>query len=254
MRLLNKFILLFVVSLALGTVPVYSQDAEKTPDSTDSALVDGVKQIQDTNVENKMKEMGDEFEDQGLEVEVENRPTENTVTEDTATEGAAAEDTAAAVDTAPEQVDSADSADLGGINPDLMLPQPRIKIEDQIQKPLYNAEGKRDPFKPFIKTPKEKQAVITATTPPLKRFPLDEYRITGIIWIENVPNAMVVDPEGNTYVLTTDDEIGNRNGVILEVNENGMLVSEKRFFEDVFGEQKVEVKQVVLAFVKEDEN
>ena len=81
---------------------------------------------------------------------------------------------------------------------------------------------------------------------------MEEYRIVGIVWVDNEPKAMVVDPEKNTYFLGKTDEIGNKNGVIIEVNENGLLVSEKRFFEDVFGEQKVEVKKSVLAFVDED--
>ena len=237
MWIFNIYILFLVICLAVGFSPAYSQDSEKTPDSTDTALVDGVKQIQDMNVENKMENT----EDQGLDVEVEKPAEVNTVTEDTAKE------------TMTDQEEVEDTADLGGVNPDLMVPQPRLKIDEQRQKPIYDASGKRDPFKPFIKTPKEKQAVISAATPPIKRFPLDEYRIAGIVWIDNIANAMIVDPEGNTYLLTVNDEIGNRNGVILEVNENGILVNEKRFFEDVFGEQKVEVTKVVLAFVREDE-
>ena len=63
---------------------------------------------------------------------------------------------------------------------------------------------------------------------------------------------MVIDPEKNTYFLGKNDEIGNRNGVILEIRDNGLLVSEKRFFEDVFGEEKVEIKKSVLAFVEEE--
>ena len=166
------------------------------------------------------------MEDQGLEVEIDKDVESNTVQE---------------------------IPDIGSEpNPDLFVPQPRINLEGDMNKPLYEASGKRDPFKPFIKTPKEKEAVITATTPPIKRFPLEEYRIVGIVWVDNEPKAMVVDPEKNTYFLGKTDEIGNKNGVIIEVNENGLLVSEKRFFEDVFGEQKVEVKKSVLAFVDED--
>ena len=120
------------------------------------------------------------------------------------------------------------------------------------QRPVYQSKGKRDPFKPFLKTPKEEQILITKTTPPIKRFALEEFRIVGIVWLDNVPKAMVVDPENNTYFLGKDDEIGNRNGVIMDVRENGILVREQRFFEDVFGQKKVEVKESVLAFVQEE--
>ncbi|MGI9534939.1 MAG: pilus assembly protein PilP [Thermodesulfobacteriota bacterium] len=227
-----KLMRITLILLTFLTVSNYDSFAEKPQDSTDSALVDGVKVIQDTNAENTVSETTTEnvetMEDQGLEVEVDKGIETNTVQEiqpDTGT----------------------------GPNPDLLVPQPRINLESNLDKPLYSPTGKRDPFKPFIKTPKEKAAVITATTPPIKRFPLAEYRIVGIVWVENEPKAMVVDPEKNTYFLGKSDEIGNKNGVIVEVNENGLLVSEKRFFEDVFGEQKVEVKKSVLAFADEDE-
>lgn len=136
----------------------------------------------------------------------------------------------------------------------------RIKeIEEKIYQmeygsgsPLYNPAGKRDPFKPFIQAPREEEVVITEATPPLKKYSLNEYRITGIVWVSNEPKAVVVDPEGNTYFLGKGDEIGNRNGVITEVRESGLLVKEKRFFEDVFGNKKVEVKNSILAFVDEE--
>ena len=64
------------------------------------------------------------------------------------------------------------------------------------------------------------------------------------------PKAMVVDPEKNTYYLGVGDEIGNKNGEIIEVRDNGLLVQEKRYYEDVFGNSKVEVEKSVLAFCR----
>ena len=221
------------ILIAFLTVSIYVSFAQKTEDSTDTAIVDGVKVIQEKNAEDTVSttttEEVETMEDQGLEVEVDENVESQSVQE------------------------IVPNDESGGPNPDLMVPQPRINIEEDAEEPLYSSSGKRDPFKPFIKTPKEKEAVITATTPPIKRFPLEEYRIVGIVWVNNEPKAMVVDPEKNTYFLGKADEIGNKNGVIIEVNENGLLVSEKRFFEDVFGEQKVEVKKSVLAFADEDE-
>ena len=128
------------------------------------------------------------------------------------------------------------------------------ELDSSLRRPLYSSRGKRDPFKPFVKevSKKEKKVNITKTTPPIKRYSLDEFRIVGIVWVKDDPKAMVIDPEKNTYFLGKNDEIGNRNGVILEIRDNGLLVSEKRFFEDVFGEEKVEIKKSVLAFVEEE--
>ncbi len=226
MKIFKLLKILFIINtlflLSIGFT--FAQDgSEKVKDSTDTTLADGIRQIQNTkqDAEGSLDEINSDIEkapDGTLEVDLEN----NTDQEE-------------------------------NIIVDSEKPEPRITIEESLTRPLYQAVGKRDPFKPFIKEPKEREATISETTPPIKRFPLDEYRIVGIVWVDNVPKAMVVDPEKNTYFLGPDDEIGNRNGVILEVSENGLLVNEKRFFEDVFGEQKVEVKKSVLAFADEED-
>jgi len=133
------------------------------------------------------------------------------------------------------------------------VPGDLYDMQNGASRPLYDPSGKRDPFKPFIQAPREEEVVITEATPPLKKYSLNEFRITGVVWVNNEPKAVVVDPEGNTYFLGKGDEIGNRNGVIEEVREDGLLVKEKRYFEDVFGNKKVEIKNSVLAFVDEGE-
>ncbi len=221
MKIFKLLNILFITNtlFLLGIGFVFAQDGEKVKDSTDTALVDGVKLIQRSkqDAEGNLDEINQKSE--------------------------------TAIDVDLDE----DSGQGDEILDDTEKPEPRITIEESLRRPLYQAFGKRDPFKPFIKEPKEREATISETTPPIKRFPLDEYRIVGIVWVDNVPRAMVVDPEKNTYFLGRTDEIGNRNGVILEVSENGLLVTEKRFFEDVFGEQKVEVKKSVLAFADEED-
>lgn len=223
MKIFKLLTILFIANAMFlsGIGFVFAQDGEKVKDSTDTALVDGVKQIHKAN--KKTEDNLDEINEKSktvIDVDI-----------------------------------NEDSGQDDEIFDDNEKPEPRITIEESLTRPLYQAFGKRDPFKPFIKEPKEREASISETTPPIKRFPLDEYRIVGIVWVDNEPRAMVVDPEKNTYFLGRSDEIGNRNGVILEVSENGLLVNEKRYFEDVFGEQKIEVKKSVLAFAdEEDEN
>ncbi|HML96037.1 MAG TPA: pilus assembly protein PilP [Thermodesulfobacteriota bacterium] len=116
-------------------------------------------------------------------------------------------------------------------------------------RPPYDPAGKRDPFKPFIKLvdiPAAGPAPVVV--PPIQRYSLDQFRISGIVWMSGKPRAMVVDPEGNTYFLGDGDRIGNKEGEILEVRENGLLVEETIRSEDVYGEVKVETKKSVLAF------
>lgn len=135
---------------------------------------------------------------------------------------------------------------------DSALLNERPVLVTQADRPLYDPRGKRDPFKPFIRAPREERVEITEATPPIKKYSLDRYRITGIVWVGNEPKAVIVDPERNTYFLGRGDEIGNRNGEIVEVRETGILVEERRYFEDVFGNRKVEVTNSVLAFAQED--
>ena len=116
-------------------------------------------------------------------------------------------------------------------------------------RPPYDPAGKRDPFKPFIRLmdiPSAGPAPVVV--PPIQRYSLDQFRISGIVWMSGKPQAMVVDPEGNTYFLGDGDRIGNKEGEILEVRNNGLLVQETVRSEDVYGEVKVETKKSVLAF------
>lgn len=117
------------------------------------------------------------------------------------------------------------------------------------EKPPYDSTSMRDPFKPFMKLVESPEGTApTVLRPPIQRYPLNQFRIVGIVWIGGKPQAMVVDPEANTYFLGVGDKIGNSDGEILEVRENGILVQEKAKVENVYGESKVETKKSVLAF------
>lgn len=203
-----------ILSMSLFLLQSFSQDTEKTPDSIDTTISDGYIKIKETR--ERVKEFAEgEIDEESKNVEGHNL----------------------------EEASEIDNFQTPPAAEELGVP---------LQRPLYQSKGKRDPFKPFVKTPKESEITISQTAPPIKRFNLEEFRVVGVVWVKNEPKAMVVDPEKNTYFLGKNDEIGNRNGIILEVRENGLLVSEKRFFENVFGEQKVEIKKSVLAFVDEE--
>ncbi len=120
------------------------------------------------------------------------------------------------------------------------------------EKPPYDSTGMRDPFKPFIKLVDTPSAPSVVLRPPIQRFPLNQFRIVGIVWIGGKPQAMIVDPEANTYFLGVGDKIGSSDGEILEVRQNGILVQERMKLENVYGEVKIEVKESVLAFQNEE--
>jgi Tfp pilus assembly protein PilP len=125
-------------------------------------------------------------------------------------------------------------------------------LAESAEKLPYDSTGMRDPFKPFIKLVDTPSAPSLVLRPPIQRYPLNQFRIVGIVWIGGKPQAMVVDPEANTYFLGVGDKIGSSDGEIMEVRQNGILVKETMKIENVYGEVKVEVKESVLAFQNEE--
>jgi Tfp pilus assembly protein PilP len=125
-------------------------------------------------------------------------------------------------------------------------------LAESEEKLPYDSTGMRDPFKPFIKLVDAPSAPSVVLRPPIQRYPLNQFRIVGIVWIGGKPQAMVVDPEANTYFLGVGDKIGSSDGEIMEVRQNGILVKETMKIENVYGEVKVQVKESVLAFQNEE--
>ncbi len=146
---------------------------------------------------------------------------------------------------AQETVGQRDPADEKTLQPDDVLSASE-------RRPPYDPRDKRDPFKPFIRTTKPgptptPKSVIDF---PIKRYALKDFRLVGIMWIGDVPKAMVVDPAKNTYFLTLGDEIGNNNGRILEIRDHGVLIQEKTIYEDMFGVKKEKINNIILAFIE----
>jgi Tfp pilus assembly protein PilP len=114
----------------------------------------------------------------------------------------------------------------------------------------YRQVGNRDPFKPFIKIlgEKEQKPKTSKSVPPIKRYPLVQFKLVGIIWVGERPKAMVIDPEKNTYFLGIGEEIGNKHGKIVEIKDDVIIVVEQRYFEDVMGQRKFDTVKSVLSF------
>jgi len=116
---------------------------------------------------------------------------------------------------------------------------------------FYNPTDKRDPFKPFVKVVDKEIEIkpeFNPLLPPIKRFALSQFKLVGVMWLESVPQAMLTDPERNTYILNVGDEIGNRQGSIVEIRENGIAVEEKYYLENAEGQRSVEIRKSILAF------
>lgn len=118
---------------------------------------------------------------------------------------------------------------------------------------FYNPIDKRDPFQPFLNVvdePTEYDPEIDPLAPPIKRYKLNQFKLVGVFWLENTPQAMVMDPENNTYMLNIGDEVGNREGKIVEIRENGISVQEKKYFINSEGLKTIRLSNSILAFKK----
>ncbi|NIP39307.1 MAG: hypothetical protein GWM89_09700 [Candidatus Dadabacteria bacterium] len=118
---------------------------------------------------------------------------------------------------------------------------------------FYSPLDKRDPFLPFIRIQRQDidvGPVIDPLAPPIKRYGLDQFKLVGVFWLEDTAQAMIIDPEKNTYMLQIGDEVGNREGKIIEIRENGISVEEKFRYENPEGLKSIKLKKSILAFKK----
>lgn len=98
------------------------------------------------------------------------------------------------------------------------------KKEDQF---VYVSEGRRDPFMPLsrIKKPVVNEVDEEPQTP-LQSYDVAQYKLIGVIVGMGDPKAMVVAPDGKSYVLAKGIKIGKNNGVIIDITSESVSIQE----------------------------
>lgn len=86
----------------------------------------------------------------------------------------------------------------------------------------------RDPFRP-----KSFQGEAKVYRGALENFPSDAFKMVGVVTGPNRARAVLIDPEGHTHFVALNAKIGTRNGSIVAIQEDKVLVREK--IADVFG-------------------
>ena len=113
------------------------------------------------------------------------------------------------------------------------------------QKYVYNPLGKRDPFESPIK--EEGAEVVTAEgvpLTPLQKFDLGQLRLIGVIVGRGEPRAMVISPDGKSFILKIGTKVGKNNGVVVSITTNSVEVEEKYF--DFAGSIRTGVQEIKL--------
>jgi type IV pilus assembly protein PilP len=94
---------------------------------------------------------------------------------------------------------------------------------------VYTTEGRRDPFVPLSKIKKPLIKVDTEPETPLQSYDIIQFRLVGVIVGKSSPKALVVAPDGKSYVLAKGVRIGKNDGVVVDITSDAVLVKEKYY-------------------------
>ncbi len=96
---------------------------------------------------------------------------------------------------------------------------------------VYDASGRRDPFKPLI-TPKKAVPVLAEEgqldCPPLQDFELASLKLVGTVWGEMGRKAMLKAPDGRGYAITENMLVGRNCARVRRIESNEVIIEEIR--------------------------
>jgi len=110
-----------------------------------------------------------------------------------------------------------------------------ISMIDKSTSYQYIPVGKPDPFRPIFRKRTDSQKDNKALTP-LQRFDLGQLELTTIITGKFGYKALVMDPTGKGYIVTSGTLIGNNNGKVSDISGIRLIVDEQ--LHDRFGNVK----------------
>ena len=111
------------------------------------------------------------------------------------------------------------------------LPAPDVKQQEAPKKAefTYVSEGRRDPFVPLSKIRRPLDDAPTEPATPLQSYDLNQFRLVGLIIGKGAAKAMVMAPDGKSYVLAKGVKIGKNHGVVIDINGGAVVIKEKYY-------------------------
>lgn len=127
--------------------------------------------------------------------------------------------------------------------------QPTSTVMKNVEQPVfsYASAGRRDPFSPLVSKAMTKERA--SARPPLERYTLSEFKLSGIVWGGFGYNAMVEGPDGKGYFVRVGTTIGSNKGVVKAITKDTVVIEEK--FKNVMG--ATERKQITIQLRKIEE-
>ncbi|HAR46898.1 MAG TPA: hypothetical protein DCS42_00500 [Nitrospiraceae bacterium] len=131
--------------------------------------------------------------------------------------------------------------------PAAAAPAETAKAPDQTPAPYtYQPKGRRDPFMPLIVKEQHKKR---ANLPPLERYDISEFKLSGIVWGGFGYNAILEGPDGKGYFIRQGTIIGPNRGVVKSITKTGVVVEEK--YKTYTGQ--MQRKEIVMPLRKKQE-
>jgi type IV pilus assembly protein PilP len=104
--------------------------------------------------------------------------------------------------------------------------------------PLYNPEGKLDPFEPLFK--KENVSLASKNKikrrkplTPLEKLNLSQLKLVGIIRAPSGNRALVQEASGKGYIVKKGTYIGTQSGKVAQILDDRIIIQEKS--ENIYG-------------------
>ena len=88
---------------------------------------------------------------------------------------------------------------------------------------VYDATGKRDPFRPFNLAPKVGEG---AGRTPLEKYAIGQLKLTAILGHGDQASAMVEDAQGKGFSVRKGTKIGTNGGEVIEILPDRLLILE----------------------------
>lgn len=108
----------------------------------------------------------------------------------------------------------------------------------------YIPAGKRDPFRSLLDIQRPVAPQQEEPLTPLQRVELQQLTLLGVIVGLEEPKAMVLAPDGKSYILKKGTKVGKNNGKVVEINSEGVFIEETYY--DFAGEVKTNTKSLEL--------
>ena len=90
----------------------------------------------------------------------------------------------------------------------------------------YDRDDLRDPFRTFEMQERGRQALLGADRGPLEQYDVNQMSLIAVVWNTGTARALVQDPAGKSYIISTGTRMGKNEGRVIGIDDNLVVVKE----------------------------